>query len=120
MDVVVRGRGERVGEQDRAMLERKLSRLSRLNGRIDRIDVEVTLESRGRIGGGHRVEASCRSGRRTYRASGTGPDVDAAVDRLVERLERQIGDDHRRRRPRPPGGSNGVQSAQRQSKSEEG
>ncbi|MDQ4005890.1 MAG: ribosome-associated translation inhibitor RaiA [Actinomycetota bacterium] len=111
MDVVVRGRRDRVGEQDRARLERKLSRLSRLDGRIDRVEVEVTFETRGRIGGGHRVEASCRSGRRVFRASATGPDVEAAVDRLTARLERQIVEDHRRRRNRLSGGRDRVQSA---------
>ena len=111
MDVVVRGRRDRVGAKDRAWLERKLGRLSRLDGRIDRVDVEVTFETRGRIGGGHRVEASCRSGRRVYRASATGPDVEAAVDRLVDRLERQIVDQHRRRRVRSPGRPDRVQSA---------
>ena len=110
MDVVVRGRRDRVGPKDRAWLERKLSRLSRLDGRIDRVDVEVTFETRGRIGGGHRVEASCRSGRHVYRASATGPDVVAAVDRLTQRLERQIVEDHRRRRVRPSGGPDRVQS----------
>src|SRR5688572_27182085 len=103
MDVVVRGRGARVDGQTRARLETKLGRLSRLDGRIDRIEVEVTLETRGRIGGGHRVEASCRSGRRTYRASAAGTNVDAALDRLVGRLERQISDNHRKRRNRASG-----------------
>jgi ribosomal subunit interface protein len=111
MDVEVRGRHDRVGERERAHLERKLGRLARLDARIDRIEVEVTFESRGRIGGGHRVKASARSGRKVYRASGNGPDVEAAADRLVDRLERQIVEGHRRRRPRPAGGAEGVQSA---------
>ena len=111
MDVEVRGRHDRVTERDRARLERKLGRLSRFDDRIDRIDVEVTFESRGRIGGGHRVEASARSGRKVYRASANGSDVEAAADRLVDRLERQIVEGHRRRRPRPSGGPEGVESA---------
>jgi ribosomal subunit interface protein len=96
----MRGRGDRVVGQTRARVERKLERLSRLDGRLDRIEVEVTRESRGRIGGGHRVEAWCRSGRRTYRAHASGEGVEAAVDQMLERLERQISEAHRRRRPR--------------------
>jgi ribosomal subunit interface protein len=111
MEVVVRGRGARVDGQTRARLETKLGRLSRLDGRIDRIEVEVTVETRGRIGGGHRVEASCRSGRRIFRASAAGPDVEAALDLLVGRLERQISDNHRKRRNRTSGSSGKVQSA---------
>jgi ribosomal subunit interface protein len=100
MDVVMKGRGDRVAGPTRARMERKLERLSRLDGRLDRIEVEVKRESRGRIGGGHRAEAWCRSGRKTYRAHANGEDVDAAVDLMLERLERQITEAHRRRRPR--------------------
>ena len=111
MELVVRGRRERVDPELRAVMERKLARVTRIDGRIDRVEIEVTAESRGRIGGGHRVEGSCRSGRRTYRASGTGEEVLEAFDRLVDRLERQISDDHRRRRSRLLGTSERVQSA---------
>ena len=111
MELVVRGRRERVGPEVRARMERKIARLVRLDGRIDRVEIEVTAESRGRIGGGHRVEGSCRSGRRTYRASGTGEEVLQAFDRLLDRLERQISDDHRRRRTRLIRTSERVQSA---------
>lgn len=110
MDLVVKGRGDRVTGRTRSHVERKLSRLSRLDPRLDRVEVEVIWETRGRIGGGHRVEASCRSGRRIFRASATGPDVDTAVDRLVERLERQITDDRSRRRSRMLGGANRLKS----------
>jgi ribosomal subunit interface protein len=111
MDVVVRGRGARVDAQTKGRLERKLGRLSRLDGRIDRIEVEVTFEPSERIAGGHRIEASCRSGRKTYRAHADGSDVDIALDRLVQRLERQISDSHRKRLNRTTGTSGKVQSA---------
>jgi ribosomal subunit interface protein len=100
LDLVVKGRGERLGGATRDRVERKLSRLERFDGRLGRIELEVIRETRGRIGGGHRVEASARAGRRTYRASASGDDVEAAVDRLVERLGRQISEDHRKRRSR--------------------
>ena len=110
MDVEVRNRRDHVAEADKAYLEHKLQKLQRLDGRIERIDVEVTFEARGRIGGGHRVEASCRSGRKVYRASATGPDVQVATDRLLDRLERQVKEAHRRRRSRSNGGPDRVQS----------
>ncbi|HEV3475093.1 MAG TPA: HPF/RaiA family ribosome-associated protein [Actinomycetota bacterium] len=100
MDVVMKGRGERVTGQARARLERKLQHLSKLDGRLDRVEVEVTRESRGRIGGGHRAEAWGRSGRRTYRAHASGEDVAAALELMLDRLERQITEAHRRRRAR--------------------
>ena len=111
MEVTLRARGARVDPETKERIEQKLGRLSRLDGRIDRVDVEVTFETRGRIGGGHRVEASCRAGRRTYRAHADGDDVLAALDRLVERLERQISDRHRKGRHKASGTANKVQSA---------
>jgi ribosomal subunit interface protein len=100
MDLVVKGRGERLGSVTRERVERKLLRLQRFDGRLDMVELEVIREARGRIGGGHRVEAFARAGRRTFRASATGDDVDTALDRLVRRLERQISEDHRKRRSR--------------------
>ena len=112
MDVVVRGRGGRVSAQTKERMEEKLGRLSRLDARINRIDVAVTFEPSERIGGGHRIEASCRSGRQTYRAHADGSDVDMALDRVVERLERQISDNHRKKVNRAHGTLGRVQSAQ--------
>jgi ribosomal subunit interface protein len=100
MDLVVKGRGDRVSDRTRDRVARKLGRLSRFDPRLERVEVEITLEASRRVNGGHRVEASCRSARRTYRATATGPDVNAALDRLVERLERQMVEDHDRRRHR--------------------
>jgi ribosomal subunit interface protein len=110
MDLVVKGRGDRVTGRTRSHVARKLARLDRLDPRLTRVEVEVIWEARGRIGGGHRVEASCRSGRRTFRASATGGDIDAAVDRVVERLERQISKDRDRRRARMLDGAHQVKS----------
>jgi ribosomal subunit interface protein len=100
MDLVVKWRGERLAGATRDRVERKLSRLERFDGRLGRVELEVIRETRGRIGGGHRVEASARAGRRMFRASATADDVEAAIDRLVERLERQISENHKRQRSR--------------------
>jgi ribosomal subunit interface protein len=110
MDLVVKGRGERVSERSRERLERKLGRLRRLDPRLDRVELEVIREASPRVNGGHRVEASCRSGRRTFRAVASGSDVDAAILQAVARLERQISQDHERRRSRALGGANRVKS----------
>jgi ribosomal subunit interface protein len=103
MDVVMKGRGDRVTGLTRERMERKLEHLSKLDGRLDRVEVEVTRESRGRIGGGHRAEVWCRAGRRTFRAHASGDDVDVAIDRMLDRLGRQITEAHRRRLPRKAG-----------------
>jgi ribosomal subunit interface protein len=110
MDLVVKARGERVAGRSRERLERKLARLARLDGHLDYVEVEVIREASPRVNGGHRVEAVCRSRKRVYRATASGPDLDAAVIRVVSRLERQISDDHQRRRSRMLGGANRVKS----------
>ncbi|MGH2724472.1 MAG: ribosome hibernation-promoting factor, HPF/YfiA family [Actinomycetota bacterium] len=110
MDLVVKGRGDRVSGQTRGRVERKLGRLSRLDRRIARVEVEVIRQPSRRVDGGHRVEASCRSSRRTFRASATGADVDSALDRVVERLERQIAREQDRRRSRMLDGANRIKS----------
>ena len=100
MEVAVRTRGGQVDAETKRRFEEKLQKLSRYDGRIERVDVEVIFEARGRIGGGHRVEASCSSGRQVYRAHAEGDDLLAALDRLTSRLERQISDAHRKKRHR--------------------
>ncbi len=103
MNLVWKGRGERVSPQTKRRLERKLVRLERLEPRVDLVEVEVTREASPRIDGGLRVEASCRAARRTYRATGTGNDIDVALDRAVERLARQVKQRHDRMRARKVG-----------------
>ena len=110
MDLVVKGRGEKVSGRARERLERKLGRLARLDPKLQRVELEVIREASPRVDGGHRVEAACRSGRRTYRAAGSGTNVEAAMFRAVGRLERQISDDHERRRSRMRGGANRLKS----------
>ncbi len=112
MDLVVRSRGGRISSQTRQRIERKLARLDRLESTIQRIEVELIQQANRRVDGGHRVEATCRSSRRTFRASGTGSDIDAVLDRVVERLERQLTDDHGRRRTRRVGGANRLKSGE--------
>jgi ribosomal subunit interface protein len=110
VDLVVKGRGARVSGQARVRLERRLGRLSRLDPRLDRVEVEIIKEPSARVNGGHRVEAVCRTPRKTYRAVASGPDVDVALLRVVDRLGRQIAHDHERRRSRMLDGANRLKS----------
>ena len=109
MDLVVKGRGVRVGDDLRRAAERKLGKLERLHRRPARVEVEVT-EASPRIDGGHRVEAAYSTGRRTFRAEGTGRDVEAALDQVAERLERQLVSYRGKLRSRLIRGGNRLQS----------
>jgi putative sigma-54 modulation protein len=92
MDLVLRGRGIRITEQFRAKAAHKLSKLSRLDPRADRIEVEVISERNPRLNGAKRLEGTLRLPRHTVRASASAPDLDGALDVLAERLERQVRD----------------------------
>ncbi len=90
MDLVLRGRGVRITDQMRGKIEHKLSKVGRLDPRVQRLEVEIIEEKNPRINGNHRVEVAADTPRRVFRAQGSGHDVESALDEVVERLERQI------------------------------
>ncbi len=114
MDLVVKGRGARVSSRARQVIERKVDRLVRHEPRIQRIEVLVNEESNPRVTGRHRVEASCRTPRRTFHASATGSSLDATIDQVMRRLSRQLADHQGRRRAKLIEGANRVKSGQAQ------
>jgi ribosomal subunit interface protein len=57
---------------------------------VQRLEVEVIGEHNPRIGQSHRVEIACETPHHTFHAAGAGPDVDTALDSVVDHLERQI------------------------------
>lgn len=104
MDLVLKGRGVRITDKLRHAAEHKLARLGRRpRPLVTRIEVEIIGERNPRIGESHRVEVACETAKHTFRAEGAGPDVDSALDRVVERLERQISDYRNKRLPRKSG-----------------
>jgi ribosomal subunit interface protein len=110
LDLVVKGRGGRVSSQTKQRVERKMARLTRLEPRIQRLEVELIHQPNPRVDGGYRVEAACWASRRTFRATGTGSDFDAALDQVSERLERQLTDEHGKRRTRRVSSPNRLKS----------
>ena len=112
MELVLKGRGTRVTERLRQVTEHKLTRLDRLEPRLTRLEVEVVSEKNPRQGGVHRVEAVATAPRKVYRAHADARDVASALDVVVERLERQIRDHHKKQRARLLAGAGRVRSAQ--------
>src|SRR5262245_6508150 len=112
MELVLKGRGTRVAPRVRQVTEHKLGRLERIEPALTRVEVVVIVEKNPRQGGLHRVEAAASTPRKTYRAHAGAQDVDAALDAVAERLERQILDHHTRRRAQRIEGAGRVKSAQ--------
>ena len=90
MDLVLKARGMRITDQIRRTAERKLSKVERLEPRVVRLEVELIEERNPRIEGSHRVEVACETARETFRAEGSGPDVETALDEVIQHLERRI------------------------------
>ena len=111
MELVLKGRGTRVAPRVREVTEHKLGRLERIEPRLIRVEVVVTVEKNPRQGGLHRVEAAVTTPRKIYRAHAGARDVDSALDVVAERLERQILDHRNRRRARRNAGAGRVKSA---------
>ncbi len=91
MDLVLNGRGIEITDHVRKTVEHKLAKISRRpRPEVTRLEVEIVQEHNPRIQGSHRVQVACEAARVTFRAEGSGPDVDSALDEVVERIERQM------------------------------
>jgi len=110
MEFTFKGRGVRITDEIRDVAAHKLSRFARMEPRATRLEIEVIAQRNPRLSP-FRIDGTLMRPRKTFRAHGEGPDVPTAVDQLAERLERQVRDDHSRRRPRPGGRGNGLESA---------
>lgn len=106
MRLVVRARNVELSPAIRAYAERKLGRLSgRLPAEVA-VEVELSEETRAR----HLAEATVFTKGLPIRARESGADLRAAIDQLVENLERQITRyrEKRRTEPRRRAGHHGV------------
>jgi ribosomal subunit interface protein len=111
MDITFTGRGVQVTDDLRSMAERKLSTLGRLEPRATRLDIEVIGEHHPKIDGAKRVEASLRIPRKTFRAHAEAEEVATAVDRVRDKLERQLRDHHGKKRATKTKGAVGYAQA---------
>ena len=97
-------------DEVRDTAEHKVASLARLEPRATRIDLEFIAEHHPRSEGTTRVEAALHIPRRTFRAEAEAGDIPTALDRVVDRLERQVRDHHGRRKKRLAKG-NALESA---------
>jgi ribosomal subunit interface protein len=90
VEIVVTGRRVQIPDRFREQLEERLAKVPTLAPKVQRIDVVVTHEQVSR--GSERVEITCRAKGPVIRAEAAMDDkfaaLDAAVDKLMERLRR--------------------------------
>jgi ribosomal subunit interface protein len=90
MQMTVKGKNTAVPEKLRARAERKLTKLQRFDDRILAMDVEFSEERNPRVADPHRVEVTLTTKAGLVRAHANATDPSAAVDQVVDRLERQV------------------------------
>jgi ribosomal subunit interface protein len=91
VDIVVKGRRTEVSERYRTHVREKLARLTKLDGKAFRIDVEVCHESNPRLSGlSERIELTMYSRGPVIRAEAAAGDVYAALDLATAKLEERL------------------------------
>ena len=91
MDVVVKSRHCALPEQFRGYVDDKISRLEKLNGRVIRVDVEVSAEhNRRQLDHGSRVEITLHTKGPVVRAEAAAESKSAAFDLALEKLMAQL------------------------------
>ena len=91
MDIVVKGRHQDVGEAFRTHAVEKLQRVERLDHKVIRIDVEVTMEKNPRQASHkERIELTCLSKGPVIRAEAAAEDPYAALDAALDKLEARL------------------------------
>jgi putative sigma-54 modulation protein len=90
MQVTVKGKNTAVPEKVRVRAEHKLAKLERFDDRILAMEVEFTEERNPRVADPHRVEVTLTTKSGLVRAHANATDPAAAVDQVVDRLERQV------------------------------
>src|ERR1700710_2541453 len=91
VEIVVKGRRTDVSERYRTHVRDKLARLSKLDGKAFRIDVEVCHESNPRLSGMcERIELTVYSRGPVIRAEAAAGDAYAALDLATAKLEERL------------------------------
>ncbi|HTG48408.1 MAG TPA: ribosome-associated translation inhibitor RaiA [Actinomycetota bacterium] len=112
MELTFTARGVQVTDRIRDAALRKLAPLERLEPRATSVEVTLTGEHHPTYDGVKRVEAALRIPRKTFRAEAEADDVLTAIDRVKDKLERQVRDHHRRKRSAKQKAGLGLPGAQ--------
>jgi putative sigma-54 modulation protein len=86
----VKARNIELTDRLRADIERKLRRLNRVTHQDAVVTVELTGNASRAADGSHVAEVMLENNGNVIRSTGTGPNPVAALDRLLDKLERQV------------------------------
>jgi putative sigma-54 modulation protein len=101
MQLQVKGKNLEVSPSIRAYAEEKLGKLSKRLPDLTHVEVELSTEKNPAIAARNIAEATVWTKGPTLRAVGSAVDMKAAIDEVVEKLERQVKRYREKRREEP-------------------
>ena len=90
MRLQVKGKNVEVAPSIREYAERKLAKLDKQLAEQTFVEIELSEQRNPSISASHVAEATIFAKGVTLRARESSPDMKASIDRLVEKLERQV------------------------------
>ncbi len=91
MEYIVKGRNLELNEKIKNYTEKKIkSKMVRLLDKVEEIEVKLIFEKNPRINLNNRAEVTVFTGKEVIRAADSGSDLFEAVDRVANKLERQV------------------------------
>jgi len=118
MRLQVKGKNLDVSDSIRSYAEEKLAKLERQLADPTQIELELSVERNPSISANHIAEATIWTKGPTLRAREASTDMRASIDRLVDKLERQV-TRYRQKRRRRSGRDNGATLQAAPSRAEE-
>lgn len=100
MRTIVKGKNIDIGDHDRRYAEQKLRRLERILDDRSEALVELSLEGHRSPESSHVAEVTLLIDGRTLRGTSSGPTYKAAMDEVIDKLERRTVDHRERPRDR--------------------
>jgi putative sigma-54 modulation protein len=92
MQLHVKGKNLEVSDSIRSYAERKLRKLDRQLNESAQVEVELAVEKNPSIAEGQVAEATVWLKGRTLRAREASRDMKASIDRMTDKLHRQVSD----------------------------
>jgi putative sigma-54 modulation protein len=105
MRLQVKGKNLEVSDSIRAYAEEKLGKLDRQLAAQTRVELELAVERNPSISANHIAEATVWTKGPVLRARESSSDMRASIDRLVDKLERQVSRYREKRRRRSSRGA---------------
>jgi len=98
MDIIVKARGGKLTPDLHELAEHKMAKVEHIDPKASRAEVEIINGHAPHLGDGiKRVEVAVDIPRKTFRAHAEGPTTEAALDKVLDKLGRQIREYHNKK-----------------------